>query len=321
MTEDPLARLRDELVGAADRLNTAGAPAPAGGRRRRRGGWIALVAVLIGAPAGAAAAGIIEFGESTDSQARVIVVDVLRDTTRLPACTRPHRTKNVLTDTALLPGITAALPALRRPATGIDPGRVLRRLRVSLAGGPILRQSVRRFLMPGNVELISYVQEGEGLGAVSDPVRCDRTRRERAALLAADRSEPVRRAVARQLADLFEGAARAQGFRIFVQSPPRTPFAGTGAGSSVRPGRRLRSGLLSSGSAGGGGRMYAGIARPRTAAVLLRAQRPGQAKRIPDRIAVRDGFYAFVIPRGTGPVSLTEVTATGSVVRVLPVRR
>lgn len=319
MTDDPLARLRDELVCAADRRNAA-APAPPRRRLRRRG-WIALGAVLVAAPAGATAAGIIEFGKGTEAQARVIVVDVLHDTAHLPACKRPGRTQIDLTDAAPLPGITATLPALRRPAADLDPAGVLRRLPTSLAAGPILRRTVRRFRMPGDVEVIAWVQEGEGLGAVTDPAGCDRARRERGAVLTAKRSAPVQQAVAHQLAELFDGAAHAQSFRIFLQTPPRKRFSGAGAGMTVRAGRRLPSGLLVSGSARGVGRMYAGIGRPQTAAVLLRAKRPAQARRVPARITVRDGFYAFVIPRGTGPVDLTEVTATGRVVRVLAVRR
>ncbi len=325
MTDDPLARLRDQLVAAADRRNEAragGIAAPDRGRRpRRRGGWIALAVVLIAAPAGATAAGIIEFGKSDESTARAIIVDAMRATAELPVCTRTRTAGTVLSDGVALPGITATLPSLRRAAAGGDPERVLRRLRTRLPGGPILRRTVRRFVMPGNVEVIAYVQEGAVLSAARDPAGCHQARRERAAVLSEDRSEPIRQAVASQLAELLENATRSQTLWVFSQSPPRSPFAGSGAGAPVLPGRRLRTGLLSSGSNGDGARRYVGVAGPRVAAVLLRAQRPGRSGRFPARVAVRDGFYAFVLPRGLGPVSLREVTAGGRVLRTRPVRR
>lgn len=65
MTDDPLAQLRQQLVEAGDRraeARRAAEPARATRRFERRGTWLALVAVLVAAPAGAAASGIIEFG-------------------------------------------------------------------------------------------------------------------------------------------------------------------------------------------------------------------------------------------------------------------
>jgi hypothetical protein len=323
MTDDPLARLREELVAAADRRNEArhGIPAPDRRRRRRhRGGWIALGAVLVAAPAGATAAGIITFGKSDESKARTIVVAAMRDTAQLPACKSARSTRTVLTEGLPLQGITATLPSLRRAAAGIDPERVLRRLRVRLPG-PVLRRTVRRFVMPGDVEVIAYVQDGGSLRPAADTAGCHAARRERAARLSAGRSRSTRQAVAVELADQFEGATRSQILWVFSQSPPRSPFSGNGAGAPVKPGQRLRTGLLSSGSGRDGRRRYVGIAGARTAAVLLRAQRPGHAGRFPARVAVQDGFYAFELPRGIGPVSLDEVTAGGRVLRTRAVRR
>lgn len=322
MTDDPLARLREELVAAAYRRNEArhGIPAPNRRRqRRRRGGWIALGAVLVAAPAGATAAGIIKFGKSDESKARTTVVAAMRDTAELPACRSARTTRTVLTDGLPLRGITATLPSLRRAAAGIDPERVLRRLLPRLPG-PVLRRTVRRFVMPGDVEVIAYVQDGGSVRPASDPAGCHAARRERATRLSAGRSRSTRQAVAVELARL-EGTTRSQMLLVFSQSPPRSPFSGTGTGTPVKPGQRLRTGLLSSGSGQDGRRRYVGIASPRTAAVLLRAQRPGHAGRFPARVAVQDGFYAFEIPPGIGPVSLKEVTAGGRVMRTLAVRR
>lgn len=322
MTDDPLARLREELVAAAYRRNEArhGIAAPNRRRqRRRRGGWIALGAVLVAAPAGATAAGIIEFGKSDESTARTIVVAAMRDTARLPVCSRAPTTRTVLTEGLPLPGITATLPSLRRAAPGLNADRVLRRLRVSLPG-PVLRRTVRRFVMPGDVEVIAFVQDGGSVRPAGDPAGCHAARRERATRLSAGRSRSTRQAVAVELARL-EGASRSQMLMVFSQSPARSPFSGTGAGAPIKPGQRLRTGLLSTGTGQRGRRRYVGIAAPRTAAVLLRAQRPGHTERFPARVAVQDGFYAFELPHGIGPVSLDEVTTRGRVLRTLAVRR
>jgi hypothetical protein len=322
MNDDLLVRLREELVAAAFRRNEARHAISGLDRRRqrrRRGGWIALGLVLVAAPAGAAAAGIIKLGKSDASKARTIVVAAMRDTAQLPVCSRARTTRTALTEGLPLREITATLPSLRHAAAGIDPQRVLRRLRVPLPG-PVLRRTVRRFVMPGHVEVIAFVQDGGSVRPASDPAGCHAARRERATRLSAGRSRSTRQAVAVELARL-EGATRSQMLLVFSQSPPRSPFSGTGAGSPVKPGQRLRTGLLSSGSGGGGRRRYVGIAGPRTAAVLLRAQRPGHAGRFPARVAVQDGFYAFELPPSIGPVSLHEVTAGGRVLRTLAVRR
>lgn len=65
MTDDPLVQLRKQLVDAGERraAKRFGLSAPRG-RVRRRGGWLALTGLLIVVPAGATAAGIIDFGSS-----------------------------------------------------------------------------------------------------------------------------------------------------------------------------------------------------------------------------------------------------------------
>lgn len=71
MTDDPLTRLRRELVDAAERIGTDETPAGAGGpairhhgRRRRRATWLTIGVVAIGGPAVAAAAGVLDFSTS-----------------------------------------------------------------------------------------------------------------------------------------------------------------------------------------------------------------------------------------------------------------
>lgn len=67
MTDNPLTQLRQQLVAAGDRRaqqRPADAPVRSTLRARRRGAWLALAALLVAAPAGATAAGILEFGTS-----------------------------------------------------------------------------------------------------------------------------------------------------------------------------------------------------------------------------------------------------------------
>jgi len=65
MTNDPLSQLRKQLVDAGERRAAErAAPSAPPGRVRRRGAWLALATLLIVVPAGATAAGIIDFGSS-----------------------------------------------------------------------------------------------------------------------------------------------------------------------------------------------------------------------------------------------------------------
>jgi hypothetical protein len=82
----------------------------------------------------------------------------------------------------------------------------------------------------------------------------------------------------------------------------------------------LRPGLRAAGSAGGGRDIYVGIAGRRATRVLIRPRRPTNLV-IPAGVAVVDGFYGVVLPEGTGPVDLREVTAGGTQLRSISLRR
>jgi hypothetical protein len=89
---------------------------------------------------------------------------------------------------------------------------------------------------------------------------------------------------------------------------------GFGAGLRLRPGDPLGPGVVTSGSAPGGHR-YVGIADPRSARVIVDPAH-GRSK----AARVHQGFYSFVLPRGSGHVGLREVDATGATVRTFPLR-
>jgi hypothetical protein len=72
-------------------------------------------------------------------------------------------------------------------------------------------------------------------------------------------------------------------------------------------------------SAGRGRSVYVGIAGRRSARVSIQAQRAQRG--LPKAVSVVDGLYAVVLHRGTGPVTLRETTAAGTVVRAVPIRQ
>jgi hypothetical protein len=93
-----------------------------------------------------------------------------------------------------------------------------------------------------------------------------------------------------------------------------------GGGTLVRTGQPLTPGLVVSGGAGNQRRVYAGITGPAAVRVLVRGRRGGRVRGAPQSVPVSQGFYALVLPAGTGPVHLHEVTANGTTLRVLKLR-
>jgi hypothetical protein len=93
-----------------------------------------------------------------------------------------------------------------------------------------------------------------------------------------------------------------------------------GSGTPVRPGQPLHPRLVFSGNVGRHRSVYVGIAGPRAARVLVYTERGGRIPGTPARLPVRQGFYAVVLPAGTGPVRLSEVTANGAPVGVVRLR-
>lgn len=74
----------------------------------------------------------------------------------------------------------------------------------------------------GEVRLLVYVQQGVGLGAVREPESCAQARRERAATLAKDRSETVKRWAQRRLAELRDTAPGLQTLWVVAQVGERS---------------------------------------------------------------------------------------------------
>jgi len=322
MTDDPLTRLREQLVGAAERRAeeraAVGAPHRANGPRRRRGAWLTLAALLIGVPAAATAAGLVQFGDGDETQGRRIALQAVRDTAAVPACTPVRVASRTFVDGEPLPEITALLPSLRVPVPRANRVRAIAQLPAFGRGGAVLRGTVRTFTLPQGIRLTVWVQQGDAGGGVRDPAACGQARRERAELLLTDHSDGVRRAAQQHLSERRDSEPRVQTLFESVQLKGR--FSRSGSGSPVLPGTPLRPGLLSGGGGGAHRSVYVGLAGPRTAWIAVRVARGGHVAGVPARVPVRQGFYAFTLPRGTGPVSLRETSAAGTVLRVIRLR-
>jgi hypothetical protein len=291
---------------------------------RPRRGWRRTSAVALAAAlavsGGALAATQLGGGRSAETQGRKIVFQAVRETAMLPACTLViPMSRPVLSDSAPLPEITAALPSLASPAPDDDQARALSMLpRGGGTGGAVLRGTARTITVPGGVTLLVYVQQGAGIGAVRDPDACGQARRERAEALDKNRSEDVKRWAERRLAQLRDTAPGLQTLWVSAKMTGRS--ATGGSGMPVRPGQPLHPALVFSGSVGRRRSVYVGIAGPRASRVLVRAQRGARIPGAPARVPVRQGFYAVVLPAGTGPVRLNEVTANGTRLRVVRLR-
>jgi hypothetical protein len=287
---------------------------------RRRRGWrrtsVFAVAGALTVSGGALAATQLVGGQSAETQGRKIALQAVRDTAALSPCTPAVASRKlVLSDSAPLPEIREALPALATPAPRDNQARALSMLPHDRPAGPVLRRTARAIAAADGVTLLVYVQQGFGFGALRDPDACGQVRRERAAVLDKDRAEDVKRWAKRRLAQLVDTVPGLQTLNVLAQV--RGQAGMPGAGAPVRPGQLLRPGLLLSGGAGGHRSVYVGIAGQRASDVIVRARR---MRSVPERVAVRQGFYAVVLPADTGPVDLREVAANGTTLRVLTLR-
>jgi hypothetical protein len=132
------------------------------------------------------------------------------------------------------------------------------------------------------------------------------------------RSEQVMRWAERRLAEFRDTAPGLQTLWVTARERRRA----SGSRTPVRPGQPLRPGVLFSSSVGRRHRsIYVAIADRRATDVRVRTKHPGRVRCVPRRVAVRQGFYAIVLPAGTGPVDLREVSADGATLRALTLRR
>jgi hypothetical protein len=206
---------------------------------------------------------------------------------------------------------TKTLPGLATPAPSREERAALAALpRFGSPGGPVVRETARRVRLPG-VRLLVFLAEGTAFAALRDAGGCARARAARLAVLGRERPPAVRQAAVRQLARFNHDARSGQTLYVFARAAGAR--SGGGVGIPVHPGQPLRPGLAMF-----GGSLYLGIADPRTVRVTVRAaHRP---RGLPRRLEVAQGFWAAVIPHGTGPVRLLEQAADGTIVNRVALR-
>ena len=285
-------------------------------RHWRRTTAFALAATLLVSGVALAATQLTGTGQSAETQGRKIAFKAVAETAKSAAC-RPARASGalVLSDGPALAGITDTLPALASPASPAS--RAKARALVPAYPQPIrtvLSRTFRVIPLQQGLSLLVYVQLGAGY--LADPAACAHARLDRAHDLAKDRPDAVRAWAERRLGQLRDTATDLQTLWESVHIPGQSGSGGSG--SPVRPGDNLHPGLLSFGGAGHGRRVYVGIAGRRTTHIIVRPAHPAPA--LPARVPVRDGFYAVLLPRGTGPTRLLEATADGTIVRVVRLR-
>lgn len=314
-----LARLEGEIPGLDGEIpaTTESPTVPSSSRRPRRRGWrrtsLFALAGALGVSGGAIAATTLVSGPSAETEGRKIALQAVRETASQPPCTMaPASARPVLSTAAPLSAITAALPSLAVPASAVNQARALAMLPAGgrAGGGAVLRRTARVVEAHGSVTLLVYVQQGPGLRALSDPDACREIRRERAALLADDRSADVQRWVTRRLAQLRDTAAGLQ--TLWIVARVAGQASSGDSGMPIVPGQTLGPGILGSSSAGDRRRVYVGIAARRATRVVVRAAPDDPPPGMPNVVVVRQGLYAVVLPAGTGRVLLRELSATGA---------
>lgn len=307
---DDLERQLRRAVRAADNIR------PLRSRRGWRRTSVIALAAALAVSGGALAATQLVSGQSAETQGRKIALQAVRDTRAMPACAPAVVSRSlVLSDARPLPEVLAAVPALATAAAPENQRKALALLPGGLLAGPVLRRTLR-VIVVGDATLVVFVKQGVAGGAVRDPEGCRAARRERAATLSEGRPDAVKRWAERRLAELADTGLQTLMVMARVSGQSGMP----GGGTLVRPGRPLRPGLVVAGSAGHGRQIYGGIAPLHAARVLIRDKHGHRLHGVSASSPVHEGFYAVVLPRGTGPVRLRAVSGDGATLAAVNLR-
>lgn len=319
--------LQRQLLDSVARRQTA-----AGVRRSRRWSasgrathrrWLALVAIPL-LFAAAAAAKIVT--QADESPANALVNRVLGDTGASAACRMTGPRKSGLSSEAPDPRITATLPALAHPPRD-PPAPAVVALAERDSGGAVLARTIRVVRLPDRISLIEYVAHGEGPFTLVDPRRCEAARLALLARLRPGRHDRLRETVARQLTQMPETNPGTQSITLnHLEQRPGAPLDGGGASFPLSATDAvLPTGVLFSGSGCEYARpghpayctpiLYGGIVKPATAYLTLqpapRIPATGDGRRIRRRVGVREGLFAFTVPRDTGPELVVQRARDG----------
>ena len=326
--------LQRQLLDSVARRRAGAVVAPAREPRawRRRAGhrrWVALVAIPLVFAAAAAAAKIVT--QAGESPANALSNRVLSETGGAAACRMTGPRKSRLSSEAPDAPIRATLPALARPPHDPPPAAVVA-LAERNSGGAVLARTIRVVRLPDGIRLIEYVAHGQGPFTLVDPRRCEAAR---LALLARLRPRPhdaLRETVAQQISQMPETNPGTQSLTLtHLDERPGGPLDGGGASFPVLPAQAsLPTGVLYSGSGCENATpghpafctpiFYGGIVKPGTAYLTLQPAPANVARRIRRRIGVREGLFAFTVPRDAGPELVVQRARNGRPLEVSPLR-
>ncbi len=326
--------LQRQLLESVARRHPGAVEQPARGRRawRRHGAhrrWVALVAIpLVFAAAAAAAKIATQVGESP---ANALDNRVLGVTGSSVACRMTGPRKSGLSSEAPDAPIRATLPALARPPHDPPPASVVA-LAERNSGGAVLARTIRVVSLPDGIRLIEYVAHGQGPFTLVDPRRCEAARLAVLARLRPRRHDALRESVARQISQMPDTNPGTQSLTLtHLDERAGAPLDGGGASFPVLPAQAsLPTGVLYSGSGCENATpghpafctpiFYGGIVKPATAYLTLQPAPTNLGRRIRRRIAVREGLFAFTVPRDAGPELVVQRARDGRPLEVSPLR-
>jgi hypothetical protein len=186
--------------------------------------------------------------------------------------------------------------------------------------------------LPERVRLIEYVAHGEGPFTLVDPRRCEVARLALLARLRPGKRDRLRETVARQIRLMPETNPGTQSLTLTrIEQRAGAPLDGGGASFPVPPAQAsLQTGVLFSGSGCENATpghpahctpvFYGGIVKPSTAYLTLEPAPTNLARRVRRRIGVREGLFAFTVPRDTGPELIVQRARDGRPLEVDPLR-
>ncbi len=290
-------------------------------RWRSRRALVFVLAPLVLAAAAAATVIVIRPGESA---AQKLFGRVLDATEHTPACQIVAFQHAVLSDAAPARGITATIPQLATVPHSPPPAAALRLAEAQ--GGTILVHTIREISFPGSIRVVMFVNRGRYPVEAINPRQCENARLAALTRLRPKPSATLRARVAHTIETDLSTRPGVQTLALETipsgqRGAPRYA-SGAGTGIPVAPGTRLPTGIVSQASACDHDgpdhtprctpTIYMGIAVTGATRVAIRPARHGEPD-TPNRLAlVRDGVFAFTLPKRAGQIIVTQQTAAGT---------
>jgi hypothetical protein len=301
--------LRRQLLGSvSDRRSTAAGSARLGPRRlrgRRRSGLaIAVLSLAVGGGVAGAATQLL--GEpGTRERARSLVQQAVTQSSVRASC-----------QAAVVTFVDTEPVAALRALFGSSPARVAPQVRALVrreARGEVLSRTIRLVPAGGGRRLLAYVSASRDPFTVADRAGCHRAQRSR--LLALHPADDAVRRLARRLLADEQRQRLPHGQMLYLSLLGERGTAGAAAGISDG-GRGVPTGVILGSTSLG----YAGISVARATTVRVSTKNPHSRRWLRRTYPVRERFFAFTLPRRTGPVEVRQLAADGRTLAVQTLR-